>query len=187
MAKRFSRYKFALKANNGTTETGSALDKYKKYQTGETKPTYTRSDTSNPGGLAVLYVCPFAAAVGAIYLTYISKRAQTNLGTVSDNATTVFNHITPAGGDTPIENPMFLPAKAIVNMSGTGTTTETSKITGLTYKKESDSKSYTIPFGSKKARVADDTLLAQIAIINTAVKAKSAESIVSFQPEKFKG
>ena len=163
------------------------MDKYKKFQTGETKPEYTRSDTSNPGGLEVLYLCPFAAAVGAIYLTYMSKRVQTNLGTISNNATTVFNHITPVAEDTPIQNPMYLPGKAIVNMSGTGTATETSKITGLKYTKETDAKSYTVPFGSKKARVATDTLLSQVDTIRTAVKTKSPESTVSFQPEQFKG
>jgi hypothetical protein len=186
MASRFSRYKFALKANGGGAATGTALEKYKKYATKETVPTYTRDGASNPGTFKVMYLCPFSAGVGEIYSTVMSQRSFDALGTIADNAATVFNHITP-GADPVITAMNYVPAKAIANLSGTGTSKEPSKITGVQYTKETGAKSHTVPFGCKKTRVIGDTVLDTLAAIRAAIKAKSVESVVSFKPEMFRG
>jgi hypothetical protein len=182
MPKRFSRYNFALKAAGGSGAAGSALEKYKNYKTGATRPTYTRNAASNPGNLVEIYLSPFSAAPDTRYATQMSQRAQqkmTDLGTTP----ALCHHLT-ANDDT-ILNPGYSPAKAIVNISGTGEANEISKITGESYKKETGSASYTVPFGGTLANGDNRIFLNVIRALKSAVEAKNSEYSVNFQPERF--
>lgn len=182
MPKRFSRYNFALKAAGGSGAAGSALEKYKNYKTGATKPTYTRNAASNPGNLVEIYLAPFSAAPDTRYATQMSERAKskmTDLGTTD----TLMHHLATA--DNVIVNPGYSPAKAIVQISGTGETPAISKLTGETYKQETGAASYTVPFGATLAAGDSRIYLNVIRAIKTAVEAKNSEYSVNFQPERF--
>lgn len=182
MAKRFSRYNFALKAAGGSGASGSALDKYSQYKTGANKVTYTRNAGSNPGSLVEIYLSPFSAAPDTRYAAQMSQRAKTemaNLGTTDTNC-----HHLSAAADA-IINPGYVPAKAIVHVSGTGETTETSQITGEQYKKETGAASYTVPFGGTLTNGDSRIFLNVIQEIKAAVEAKNTEYSVNFVPERF--
>ena len=182
MPKRFSRYNFALKAAGGAGAAGSPLSKYKSYKTGETTVNYPTNPASNPGEFKQIFLSPFAAPPDSVYFAQIGTRAQNKM---PDLGTTVTNchHLTD--GTNAVLNPGYSPAKAVVQTGGTGTDTETSKITGLTYKKATGAASYTVPFGAQKSAGDNRFFLNVITAIRTAVEAKSSAFSVSFQPERF--
>ncbi len=182
--KRFSRYKFAKKVSKGTAADGSPLARYMDYASGKTIVEYDRSESSNPGGYVYINICPFGTETGEIYQVPMSKRSFDNLGNVINSKDT-FNHQTTADTDVVNINSNLLPAKAIINLSGSGTTQETSKITGMKYYKESGSASYTVPFGGNKAAGAGRVFLNVAKEIKAGVRAKSAEATASFQPERW--
>lgn len=187
--KRFSRYNFALKANDGSVATGSALDKYKKYATGETKLTYTRAEDSNPGSLVEVYVIPFLGAEDTnLYRTTMSARSDGQMAAIL-GANTLLNHKTPGAGDSKIKSSKFKAARFIIGTSGTGTSNETSKITGVTYKKETNAKSYSYPFGRDAAAISTaNSITGVFEACKTAAKAKDTanENTYSLQPEIFR-
>lgn len=178
-----------MKANSGGVQTGSALEKYKKYITGETKPVYTHDPTSNPDSLVPIILSPFAAVQGALYRTAMSKRAQAALETIVNTPATVFSHLELAGQEVAVTAINYVPAKAICQMSSTGSEPEPSKITGVSYKKELGRKSYTVPFGEPKTRSATTGYLKSMQTIREAAltKVPSGETSVSFKPEHFRG
>jgi hypothetical protein len=183
MAKRFSRLKYALKVNDGGATDGSALKKFKDYATGVVKPTYVTSASSLPGELKEIGIIAFSDSDN-VYRASISKRSQDQIAELTNlSATTTLYHQTIDG--TTLSNPGFTPARAIVNTSGTGTSTETSKITGLQYKKETGAASYTLPFGNKPTAATTDTFLSRAAAIRAVIEAIT-EASVSFQPERFR-
>ncbi|PSF37762.1 hypothetical protein C7H19_09470 [Aphanothece hegewaldii CCALA 016] len=176
--RRFSRYNFALKLT--TPSTGSNLEKYKKWKSGEVEITYTKADSSNPGSFDLVYVYPFALdGVTAKFTTTVSNRAMTAINDVLGGASTL-NHKTLAA-DEVATGAIWDPYKANVRKKGTGEGTEqTSKITGKKYKQKSGVAAYTYPFGRASAT---DDLLTRMKAIKNAAKAKSC--IVSFLPERF--
>ena len=187
--KRFSRYNFALKANDGNVTTGTALDKYKKYATGETKPTYTRADDSKPGSLVEVWVIPFLGVEDTnMYRTTMSQRSNAQMATIL-GANTLLNHKTPGVTDAKINTSSFKAARFIIGTSGTGESNETSKITGVVYKKETNAKSYSYPFGRDAAIISTtNSLTGVFAACKAAAKAKDTanENIYSLKPEIFK-
>lgn len=182
--KRFSRYKFAKKVSKGTAADGSPLARYMDYASGKTIVEYDRSESSNPGGYAYIKICPFGTEVGEIYQVPMSKRTSDNLSNLI-NAVTSFNHQVTADTDVVNINSNLEPAKAIINVSGSGTTLKTSKITGMKYTQETGSASYTVPFGGDKA-AGDDRIFLNVAkAIKAGVKEKNAEYTASFKPERW--
>jgi hypothetical protein len=187
--KRFSRYDFALKATEGNTTAGTALDRYKKYKSGEEVPSYIRSEDSKPGGLKEVWVIPFLGVEDTdLYRATMSNRSSDEMGTIA-GASTLFNHKTPGVGDSTISTPKFQAAKIIIRVSGTGETNETSKVTGIVYKKETDSKSYSYPFGRNTGAIsANNSILGVFNSIKTAATAldTNKENTYSLKPEIFK-
>lgn len=187
MARRFSRYAWALKAIDGQAPAGTAIARYKDYKAGTIKPTYTRNAASNPGELKQIYLAPFSVPPDNKYSAQMSKRAFDKMGDLVNSApTSLFHHLTKGANDTIVLNPGFSPAKATINVSGTGSTTEISKITGESYKKETGSASYTVAFGAQLTAGDDRFLMNVLSNIMTSVKAKNSEYTVSFTPEQFR-
>ena len=187
MAKRFGRYKFALAVTDGQAPVGTPLEKYKKYKAGEIKPTYTSNPASNPGTLKQIYLSPFATAPGAKYSAQMSERAFNKMADlVSLVPKTLFHHLDQGATNDITVNPGYSPAKATVNISGTGSTNEISKITGVTYKKETGSASYTVAFGGQLSAGDERFFINVVQNIIGAVKNKNSEYTVSFTPEQFR-
>ncbi|MGL5880546.1 MAG: hypothetical protein ACRC2V_22615 [Xenococcaceae cyanobacterium] len=182
--KRFSRYKFAKKVSKGQAADGSPLARYMDYASGKVVVEYDRNEASKPGGYVEVKICPFGTEDGEIYQVSMSKRSFDNLGNLIGNKE-AFNHQTTADTDVVNINSSLSPAKAIVNLSGTGTTSEPSKITGVKYYKETGSASYTVPFGGNKAAGTGRVFLNVAKEIKASVRTKSTESTVSFQPERW--
>ena len=179
MRRRFSVLRKALKYNDGVAAPGSALEQFKNVRTGATKVNYTRDPGSNPGTLETLILYPFATAAGEQYITSISQRSKAALSTIGGAA--LYNHLDSGIGAE--DNPGYVPAKAIVNKSGTGTTEPISKITGLPYKKETGSASYTVPFGSEATLTPLKTVTTAIRLAITNI---NEEYSVSFKPETWR-
>lgn len=182
--KRFSRYKFAKKISKGTAADGSPLARYMDYASGKVTPEYPRAEGSNPGGYSYINICPFGTDTGEIYQVPMSKRAFDNMANII-NSVGNFNHQTTADTDVVNINSNLQPAKAIINISGTGETSETSKITGVKYTKETGAASYTIPFGGDKAAGDGRVFLNVAKEIKAGVRAKNSEYTASFQPERW--
>lgn len=184
MSKRFSRYKFALGAVDGNAPAGTPLGKYKDYKSGTVKPTYTRNAASNPGNLVQAFVLPFSTTGNVKYAIQYSQRAQLNLADAGLSAATL--RISESGGEGPISNPGFTPARATVQTRGSGTTNEISKITGVQYKKASGAESSTFPMGRGGDSGEFSVFMGVAQAVKAAVEAKQARNSVSFQPEKFR-
>jgi hypothetical protein len=182
--KRFSRYKFAKRISKGTAADGSPLARYMDYASGKTVVEYDRQESSKPGGYVYIKVCPFGTEAGEIYQAPMSKRASDNLANVIDSVGK-FNHQTTADTDVVNINSNFQPAKAIINISGTGETQQTSKITGMKYTQETGAASYTVPFGGDKTAGDNRVYLNVAKAIKAGVRAKNAEYTASFIPERW--
>ena len=182
--KRFSRYKFAKKVSKGAAADGSPLARYMDYASGKTIVEYERQESSKPGGYVDVIICPFGTTDGELYQVSMSKRSFDNLGNVINNKD-LFNHQVKADTDVVNINSNLSPAKAIINLSGSGTTQETSKITGAKYYKETGSASYTVPFGGNKAAGAGRLFLNVAKEVKRSVTDKSAEATASFMPERW--
>jgi hypothetical protein len=180
--KRFSRYKFAKKVSKGLATDGSPLAKYMDYASGKITPEYPRAEGSNPGGYEYIRICPFGTETGEIYQVPMSKRAFDNMNNIID-AVAKFNHQASADTDVVNINSNLQPAKAIINISGTGETPEVSKITGMKYTKETGAASYTVPFGGDRAAGNDRVYLNVAKAIKAGVRAKNSEYTASFKPE----
>lgn len=173
--------KWAAKANL----TGTALDKYKAYRAGSAETTYTRAADSLPGTLSILYLRPFGGDAGDIYMTQGSKRAIDKKDELIANGS-LFQHKTkPTGNEQAKESDSFRPAKAIITKAGSGTTTKTSKVTGLPYKAKTGAATYTIPFGASGTEAATARYYPACLGIKESVEAKDPDYGVTFQPEYF--
>lgn len=187
MAKRFARYKFALKAVDGVAPETSPLGKYQKYRKGETQVNYPSNEASNPKELVQIILAPFSVPPDTKYAAQMSKRAFDKMADlVSGSPATLFHHLTQGTDSTTQVNPGYSPAKAIIQISGSGTTNEISQITGVTYKKETGAASYTVAFGGQLSAGDNRYFLNVVNNIKGAVKAKNSEYTVSFSPEVFR-
>lgn len=186
MPKRFSRYRFAKKVSGGEAKANSALEKFLKYEKGEVTPIYNRAETSKPGSLAIVYLAPFGAKETEKYQAQISKRALDKRNDLIGSVN-LFNHLVKGASDIINVNDNYVPAKAIIAVSGSGETSEISQITGQRYTKETGAASYTVPFGGSAA-AGDNRLFTVVAkAIDAGVRAKNSEYRANFTPEIWKG
>ena len=185
MGKRFSRYKLAKKLAGGRGEANSALARYVDYAEGKTRLNYPRAASSKHEGIVSVYLNSFLNPGTATQFgkATMSLRAQNNLNNLID-VVSKFNHQTfTEGTDTVILEGNWEPAKAVIRTGGTGTTPETSQITGEPYTKKTGAQSYTIPFGND----AGGNFYDIASEINTGVTAQNADHTVSFTPERIMG
>lgn len=173
--------KWAAKANL----TGAALEKYKAYRAGSSETTYTRAADSLPGTLSILYLRPFGVGADDIYETHGSKRALDRKTDLIANPSLFQHKPAPTGNARPITNNDFRPAKAIITKAGTGSTTKTSKVTGLPYKAKTGAATYTIPFGATGTELETARYWPACQEIKTSVEAKDPDYGVTFTPEYF--
>lgn len=185
MAKRFSRYKFAAKVSGGAAGAGSALDEYNKFRNGTKTVRYPRAETSNPGNTLVIYIEPFGTSITATqkYAIGIGTRANNQKADLISDINLFGHKAKPAAAEDILINESFQPAVAVIRTGGSGTSPETSKITGEPYKKRTGAASYTIPIGSDGANLYFD----QIKLIDASVNAKNSNYTVSFKPEFWGG
>lgn len=188
MPKRFNNLEAALKYLNprgtdgdSTSEApaGSQLRYYQDWKSGKRAVEYgDRDAASKPGDLKRVGIKPFAFpdADTSLYIVDFSSRAESNLSAVT---------LTKAklGIEDNIENGIntvnFIPAKVVVTVVGTNTTTEESKLTGRKYKKKNNS-SYTFPFGRTSADPNYATAKAELL-----ATAGASNRAVSFTPERY--
>lgn len=184
--KRFSRYKFALKANDGEAAGSSALGKYKNYATGATKLSYPRSAASATKGLVDVNILPFAAFDNDLYyLSQMSNRASDEMGSIPIDAT-FLNHLTISAGKTSIVYPKFRAARAVFKTGTLGKTRTTSKITGVSYNKETSRVTYSYPFGRKASTIdANNNFLAVVAGIKGKGTPANSTNELTIYPELF--
>ena len=172
MAKRFSRYKFALKANGGAT--GGALKKYNDFITGNSE--YTRKTSTGSGAMVERGVAPFSLNLGTnTLLVALTERALTRMTAIGLSETilelkTTDDTTLPAG---------ISPAK-IAGAKGITGVPDQSKITGVAYKRLT-TDAFVSPFGAKGAT---QKYGEAVKIIKDAVEASSKNHSVSFTPER---
>lgn len=183
MPKRFSRYKFALKAAGGSAAEGSALAKFKDYAEGRVVPEYERDPNSNPGKEIPIYVIPFGEVGDVYYLIGISNRSNNQIA-IAGGATALKTETVeslPDEADTAQSNKFTSAAAVVFVGTGTGTATP-SQITGVRYKPRLGN-SYTFPFGKGAgATGAAATFKGRATVIQETVLATPGRS-VSFRPE----
>lgn len=183
MPKRFSRYKFALKASGGSAAENSPLAKYKDYVEGRTIPNYERDAGSNPGKEIPVYVIPFGEIDDIYYLIGISTRANNQIG-IAGGATALNTETIsslPAGADTAVSNKFTSAAATVFVGTGLGDP-DPSQITGVRYRKRLG-QSYTFPFGKEaSATGANATFKGRATVIQEAVLGTPGRT-VSFRPE----
>ena len=188
--KRFKKLEAALRycataadLNNGGTTTvvpptGSVLEGYQKYKKGELVLTYTRATGSKPGEIMLVQGTPFYKATDRPTLKInVSKRAYESTEAPMTGVKGACNLAAYSDGVEPPNG--FMPAQVTVKTPWTGTTDETSKLTGVKYKKPTGTESFTLPVcGGATA----DWVTTKNAIITAA--AGTAKTGVSFKPEK---
>jgi hypothetical protein len=165
MGKRFSRYAFALKAIKvgtsdapATADTDSPLGKYQKWRKGDVTLEYPRADESLQKAMIPVAIRPFGLPFNDTTFARVTISKRTSDNSTANDVEAKCNIVTDA---TKIpDNKMigFLPARATVRklVAGDGTA-ETSKITGVKYKKKT-SASYTLPYGQKTAATTESEI-----------------------------
>lgn len=187
MGKRFSRYQFALKANRGEAQAGSPLDDYKTYKNGSRTVQYNRTAAMNPGGKTSYSGIPFGESTNLYYNFQIGSRT-TGVIALVGGETTLKIQVTSALAPTDrvTETSKFSPAIAVVFKPTGATSTPSSRITGVSYRKRAG-QSYSFPFC--RGVTADNAAPASfksraIAIQQQAVTGEgNANNTVSFKPE----
>lgn len=192
--KRFSRLDHALKllrnpANvndpNAVTPdppANSALAKYANFAAGKVHINIVRDAGSLPGELIQFGIQPFGYASIDANKTMVvgSKRANQGISTYFDLG--ILNHLVGGGGQIRVG---FQPARAIVlDVTSQSTTSETSKITGIKYKKKA-AKSLTYPFGAGTGtdeKFEMDVRAKLVASLNS----KQPDASITFKPEGLK-
>lgn len=169
MTKRFSRYAFALKViKAGTSDTpatadaNSPLGKYQKWRKGDVKLEYPRAAESLQKAMLPVAIRPFGLpnAPANLFRVTISKRTQDN--TTANSVEAKCNIIITADDIPPNKVIGFLPARVSLRKLSAGDgTDETSKITGVKYKKKT-SASYTLPYGQKDAATTESVVRTEI-------------------------
>ncbi|MFM8009038.1 MAG: hypothetical protein ACKO86_29900 [Dolichospermum sp.] len=192
MTKRFNNLDAALKLlrNPGAgpddeapdAPTGSALREYQIYKQQKRAITYTRAASSKPGSLKVVVIKPFAlpAADATTIRIDLSERAESNFATFGLTAAELGIDTTLNNNDKLIVG--FLPAKAVCrNITGTTTTTVTSKLTKRPYRTKAN-VSFTFPFGRTTASPTFGQAKAEII---SSVAGSAGNKSVTFHPEKY--
>lgn len=192
MPQRFNNLNAALKLLRNPTASpddeapdapaGSALREYQKYKQQKVAITYTRAASSKPGSLIVVVVKPFALpnADATTVRTDLSQRAQGSFATFGLSASELGIDATLNDTDKTLDG--FRPAKAVCrNITGTTTTTSTSKITKRPYKTKAN-VSFTFPFGRTTAA---PTFGQAKAAILASVAGSGGNKSVTFSPEKY--
>lgn len=183
MPKRFSRYKFALKAAGGEAAAGSPLKKYQDFVEGRATPEYTREVGSLPGKEIPIYVIPFGEATDIFYLIGLSTRANAQIGLVGGASALKTETVTslPDGSDTAVSNKFTSAAATVFVGTGTGTAI-LSQVTGVRYKPR-NGQSYTLPFGKGAGATGPAaTFKGRATVIQETVVATPGRT-VSFRPE----
>lgn len=175
MAKRFSRYKFALKANEGAS--GGALQKYLNFTTGTTK--LTRTAPTGDGDLLEKMLNPFAVDLGtnSLVVSHTSRAvdrasaiglpiADLGLVVVDPNKVTTYS---------------INPARASGAKFKAGTP-KTSQITGVKYQKTTED-AFSIPFGRKTTT---EKFAEAVLRMRGLVQANNSKHSISFQNEKLR-
>ena len=161
---------------------GSALREYQKYVQQKVAVTYTRAASSKPGSLIIIAIKPFAlpSTDTTTVRTDLSERAQGSFATFGLSAAELGIDTTLNDNDKTLAG--FRPAKAICrNITGTTTTTQTSKITKRPYKTKANA-SFTFPFGRTTAA---PTFGQAKADILASVASSGGNKSVTFLPEKY--
>lgn len=184
MGKRFSRYKFALKAVDAQPPAGSPLADYQSYRNGTRTVTYNRDENSNPDSILAIYLIPFSEPEDLYYLTGISERANGQVALVGGVENLKFKLPTDiADTDSTTESRGFQPAKAVVFNGTGGAEPEPSRITGVSYKKRIGA-SYTFPYGiAASATATEANYIVRTREIRDAVNPNGTNRSVSFKPE----
>ena len=192
MPKRFNNLIAALKLLRNPTASpsdeapdapaGSALREYQNYVQKKVAVTYTRAASSKPGSLIIIAIKPFAlpSTDTTTVRTDLSERAQGSFATFGLSAAELGIDTTLNDNDKTLAG--FRPAKAICrNITGTTTTTQTSKITKRPYKTKANA-SFTFPFGRTTAA---PTFGQAKADILASVASSGGNKSVTFLPEKY--
>ena len=164
----------------------SALGFFQAVQAGKKAVEYgDRPEGSEPGELLLYSLVPFATPVNTApkVKTYLSKRSESGIGTAGITVADANISKTPADVAAAVELVGFIAAKAVIRVSGTTTTTKTSKLTGQKYKtKGGSSYSYPIGFGvGETAKGFKDVKEAIATKVNT-----NPNRSVSFTPEIYR-
>ncbi len=172
MARRFSRFAWAVKNNGGTN--GGAVQKYLDYKTGTT--TLTKTAPSAAGVSTAYAVTPFGLGDGTTqHLIKVVNRQTARAGVLG---------LTPAelGLDTTVTdvNKLSLRPSKITGAKALTPATKTSQITGLTYKKRS-TDAFSIPFGRKTAADREAERFSELVVI---AKNASPGCSISYIPER---
>lgn len=172
MAKRFSRYKFALKANGGAT--GGALKKYNDFILGNSD--YVRTAPSGSSTIVERQLTPFALDLGTNFLLVgLTERALVRMTAVGLSETLL--NLAPAEEEA--LEVKLIPAK-ISAAKAQAADSEISKITGVAYKKVT-SDAFVAPFGAKTAT---EKYGARVKALKDAVESSNKKNSASFSPER---
>jgi hypothetical protein len=190
MAKRYSRYEFALKTLRNPAQvndsaeivappSSSALYQYYLFTTGQKVIEVNRTAASNPGKIEFIAIQPFGLSVATTneVLVPFSNRAAERFSTFGGAA--LYGH-KEAGSQSP--NLALKPAQAIISQFSGTTTPKTSSVTKVPYKRK-EAQTYTVPFGATATDGAHERSK-QLQIIS-AIEALNNVS-VTFKPETWK-
>lgn len=170
--------------SNNQPPVGSVLENYKQYVSRENIPTYTRAASSLPDELNLVAVNPFYSDLGTAdenkIAVKVSKRAIAAPVVEPIQAACNIEVSLPAGV---VRNTGFTPAKVTVRNPGETptSTTETSQITGIVYKKL-DAPSYTFPYGQKTGELYESVVRAGILAAVQGIPGATA----TFTPERLR-
>lgn len=187
MAKRFKNLEYALKmlrTSSTATSTpqapeGSHLRQYQEFASKQRAVSYTRDSSSNPESIIKVAVLPFYFGGDDTKGTLVAQSKRADDASTMSGVQTACNQIT-ANPQTHVKLHGFKPARATVFDYGTTVTSETSKITGVKYKKRSG-KSYTFPFGASASEKKESEVRKGI----TAAVVTLGTASVSFSPESY--
>ncbi|NEO88523.1 MAG: hypothetical protein F6J87_30480 [Spirulina sp. SIO3F2] len=189
--KRFNNLEAALKSlrNPGTgtfdpttIPSGSVLDNYYKFKTGQTSYTVTRTPESLPGGYDIKEVLAFGDLNSADPIAVgVSSRAAAAIASLGVSALDLNLDDLATG----VNLRDFIPAKAVIfKPDAQVANQETSQITGLKYDPR-EGASYTLPFGQKSGGSGAGDLTYRGVAAGIAAASEAAGESVSFQEEDY--
>lgn len=189
MAQRFKSYKRALhliKDPNASADADLVIDRNSPlylYHTKDTRNiTYTRQADSKPKAILEVSVKPFGAAPDTTALAIVSFSKRVDDEESLNAVKTACNHVA-VDYSAHSTRSGFKPAKAIVFVPGTQSTTKVaSKITGVYYDPR-EGKSFTLPYGQKTGAIYEAAVRAEI---QTAIDGLSNDDVtLSFKSEVY--
>ena len=186
MGRRYSRLKYGLKLIRNLSDVdtptdapaGSALAEYQKFVKGDKTITIDRATDSLPGKILKVAINPFGVPLAPENQVTVSFSDRVNTDSPIAAVKAACNHSEAGADDEVVRN--FVPAKAIVSIPATATTTETSGVTGLRYKTKK-AKSYTYPYGQATGKLHESVVRADI---TAAITAGSDTATVTFNSEE---